>query len=323
MPRGRRPRYRKYSRVYRVRITPQAAKAIRTFGGRTLHDFIRNRLGVNGVVTGRLHLYQAVPGSRPGRILRAERRAGVATAVAMRAARPLHPLTREAASLLLAEPGLGRDLNEDVLEREEPLAVGQRLYYLEVPGARPAGGRSSDASVAIDLKANELRLAVYLSEADAQAISARLRRKEPVGASLAAIRRVYRAAVRAAVAGPRGRLRVVREAPDQEEFVGRLVKLAGNPSRLVARAIERWVAQAIARELRARRDAFIAATASDEDGVTLLVAIKDPPGLRQLTPLLRGGMPKPADLAAISRLGALLRGTPAATVEIQAGHRRA
>ena len=36
MPRGRRPRYRKYSRVYHVTITPQIARAVRTFGGRTL-----------------------------------------------------------------------------------------------------------------------------------------------------------------------------------------------------------------------------------------------------------------------------------------------
>ena len=320
MPRGRRPRYRKYSRVYRVTITPQVAKAVKTFSGRTLYDYVRDQLGRTGVVQGRLHLYQAVPGSRAGRILRAERVLGVGTRRPSRRSKRLHPLTRETAGLLLAEPGLGSEVAEAYLDRPEPFAVGERLFFLEVPGAAAAPRRSSDASLAIDLKANELRMAIYLSESDAQAIAVRLRRKEPLGASLVAIRRVYRAAIRAAVGPGHRRIRVVRENPEQEEFVGRMLNIGPHPTRLLARAMGRWIGGAVRRELDRQRDAFIAATSGDADGVTLTVTVKDPPGLRSIAPLLRGGLPKASDLASLGSLGGLLRGAPQSTVTITPGH---
>ena len=320
MPRGRRPRYRKYSRVYRVTITPQVAKAVKTFSGRTLYDYVRDQLGRTGVVQGRLHLYQAVPGSRAGRILRAERARGVGARPPSRWSKRLHPLTRETAGLLLAEPGLGSELEEAYLDRPEPFAVGERLFFLEVPGAVAAPRRSSDASLAIDLKSNELRMTIFLSELDAQAIAARLRRKEPLGASLVAIRRVYRSAIRTALARGHRRIRVVRESPEQEEFAGRMLRIGPSPNRLLGQAVGRWIGRAIRGELDRQRDAFIAATTSDADGLTLTVTINDPPGLRAIAPMLRGGIPKASDLGALRNVGALLRGTPQATVTIAPGH---
>jgi hypothetical protein len=119
--------------------------------------------------------------------------------------------------------------------------------------------------------------------------------------------------------GGRRRLRVVREAPEAEEFVGRLVKLGTSPSRHIAAAIDRWVSRALRRELDRQRDAFIAATAAEADGVSLVVTVKSPPALAAIAPLLRGGPPKPADLAALRGIAGLLRGSPDGTLTITAG----
>jgi hypothetical protein len=321
MPRGGRARYRKFPHVFPVTITPQVAKAIRTFGGKNLYSVLRDRAGRTGVIHGRLHLYQAVPGSRVGRILRAEHRLGRTTA----GRAGMHPLTREAAGLLLNEPGLGREVAEAYLDRPEPLAVGERLYYLEVPGASTVTRRSSGATLALDLRTDEIRLALYLGESDAQAIAVRLRRKEPLGASLAALRRIYSHTIRATLANTRRSIRMVHEEPEQEEFASGLFQLARSPLHVLANAIQRWVTQALGAALTHQRDAFLAATAADADGVTLLVRLTKPPGLRVIATLLRGGGAREPSggLGSVADLRDLLRGHPRASVDIRPGHRRA
>lgn len=287
MPRGRRPRYRKYTRVIPVTITPTAARYVRTFGGRTLAQFLRDHLGQTGPVKARLHLYQAIPGTRLSAIARSERSvAGLGTG--QRSARAqLHPLTREAAAALTGEPGLGRELDEDRLDEETP-AVGDRLYYLEVPGVRPIARSSSGTTFVIDTRKNELRVAIFLSESDAQLIAARMRRREPVTAIIAALRNVYQVAIRSALSRQRRAIRVVGEAPETEQLFGGL-RLGKAPMRIVSSLIERWVGKALVAQLLRHRQAFVAATAAKEDGVTLLVRIQAPPGLSVIAKLLRGG----------------------------------
>jgi hypothetical protein len=324
MPRGRRPRYRKYSRVFRVTITPQAARAIRTFGGRRLSDILRHRLGRAGVVRAKLHLYQAIPGTRIARIARWERSVrGLGTGRRL-VREQFHPLTAEAAGMLIGEPGLGRELDEASLEASENLAVGDRLYFLEIPGPAPSARRASDASVAIDLRANELRMAIFLAESDAQQIATRLRRGEPLGATLVALRRIYRTALRSALSRPRSRVRIIREQPEQEEFFGKILRLGQGPMALLSRAISRWTSRILARELRRQSQAFVTATAAAADGVTLLVQIQAPPGLRILGSLL-GGRPIAAlqGIGSITQLRGMLGGAPSGTVRIQPGYRRA
>ena len=56
-----RPRYKKYSRVYEVTITPQVANQVRSFGATTLAAFLRAR-GVRLPVAAKVHLYESIPG---------------------------------------------------------------------------------------------------------------------------------------------------------------------------------------------------------------------------------------------------------------------
>jgi hypothetical protein len=306
MPRHGPRKYLKYSRVVDVVVSPEAAAAIRIRGGRMLATFLRDRLGRDGPVRARLHLFQAVPGTREGRIARAERRStpGAATPAGTAAAEQLagaagpepgelHPLTTQAAALLAGESGLGRDVSDEYLDEYAPLAVGQRLYYLEVPGGRPPvtgrtrSGRTerprmSGATAAVDPQRGQLTVAVYLGEARAQSVAVRLRRKEPLGATLTAIRRVY------------------------------------GSTPLVPPIVRRWVRLALAEHLPKQRDAFLAAAAAPEDGLTLLLRMTKPPGLAALAAALRDA----GSARSSAPIRGLTQGRPESTqLEIVAGHR--
>jgi hypothetical protein len=355
MPRGGPSRYRKYSRVFNVVVHPAAARAITTFGGRPLSSFIRDGLGRSGPIRARVHLYQAVPGSSLARITRAERAvAGLGSSDARARAR-LHPLTPMAAAALVGEPGLGREVSEAYIDGTGPLAIGQRLYYLEVPnsaaepiatgsdtgaaadavvaGGAPAdvGGaptaattaavpvgttfaaqsaapRSSDAQVDIDPAGGAVAVTIYVSEADAQSIATRLRRREPLGASLGVLRRIYAPAIGPVQGvGRQQPIRIRSEAeadvPEMEDLVrrsfgpGRPVAMRRRPIRPLlvrrrahARGRRRyvrrrllvvWTARTLAVELDRNRDALLQAIDAPADGVTIVLRLR-PPGLRAL-----------------------------------------
>jgi hypothetical protein len=336
MPRRRARRYRKYSRVANVLIRPGAAARIRTRGGRSLATFLQDRVGQVGAVRARMHLYQAIPGTRLGAIVRSERGVRGLGPTARGAVDELHPLTMEAATALLGQPELGQDVSEAFLEEAAPPAVGQRFYYLEIPGGRPsatpsnAGGtavrpRLSQTTATVDLGRKRITVAIYLAEAQAQAVAARLRRKEPIGASLRTLRPIYSAAVRSLVSpAGRRRVRIVGETeadPAGEEFVA--VPGLRPPTGIIAKVLIRWTRGVIAAGLDRQRDEFIAAASAPNDGVTLVVTIDAPPGLAAIAPLLRGRIA--ANRSAIEALRTLGRTTraPTGSIEIVPGYRRA
>jgi len=342
MPRSGPWRYRKYSRVFNVVIHPAAARSITTFGGQPLSAFLRDGLGRSGPVRARVHLYQAVPGSSVARIARAERGVPGLGSSEARARSRLHPLTPMAAAALIGEPGLGREVSEVHGDGLGPLAVGQRLYYLEVsnataapvatggdapaaqpaadsststaaPAATPAGAassgqpRSSSASCSIDQASGGVTVTIYTSEADAQAIATRLRRRESLGPSLAVLRRIYGPAIGVA---RMQRVRIRSEADEEDEVSTEdLLRRPGGFGRpsagrvrtrrplLVRRRVYgarrrrpryvrrptlvSWIARALATELDRSRDAFVQAADAPADGVTIVLRLR-PPGLRAL-----------------------------------------
>lgn len=113
MPRAARPRYRykKFSRVFLVPITRQIARAIATADGGTVETMLQDR-GISAwPVNAEVHLYETLPGATHlGHIAQFE---GEGSAPMSETLADLHPLTPEAASLLVREPGLGRPLTPD------------------------------------------------------------------------------------------------------------------------------------------------------------------------------------------------------------------
>jgi hypothetical protein len=326
MPRGRRRKeYRKHTRIFDVQITPQMAESIKTFGGATLASFLKERLGLTPPVQARVHLYQALPGTSFARIAKHERVPGLGT-VARGASSQLHPLTPEVAGLLLQQPKLGRAVRGEFRSSRGRIAVGQRLYYLEIAGARaapgaagPAADRVSQVNLTLDFPKDEFRVFVYLGERTAQEISARIRSRDLTAALLAA-KRVYEAGVTTALGGEiRRHVKILSEALPQEQLLGGVLgNLASQVKSALARKVAGWVGKGIADLVQSRGGDFVTASEDPANGVTIVVTIVGPPGAPLVRRLLRGDGIGPE---ALRDIGSAFKGDPKLSVQTVAGFR--
>ncbi|MGE5764777.1 MAG: hypothetical protein ACM3ZF_13155, partial [Mycobacterium leprae] len=332
LPLRGRPRYKRFSRVLDTRLTPMLGRHIRTFGGTTLDVVLRDRHGVTGPVTARARLYEAIPGSSLAHIVGYEQEGGgLGPAGLGPVAWPeLHPLTPEAAGLLFREPDLGRQVPQEYQSHPDLIAAGQRFYQLEIPGSRPVpaptapGGRSIRRSTRLKIsfrfKPEEIRVRLFLSEADAQTLAAKVAQGPTAARPLTRmLLTTIDAGVREALSGryPR-RIRFVHEAVPQDYLHGTAV--AGLPERLrrwLATLLMRWLHAAVTEgflERHGRRLADAAANAAD--GITVVITFIGPPGMKHVAQALRGQLPSLKDLALPA--GA----PPQATVDIVPGYQQ-
>ena len=206
---GPRHYYKKFTHVFSVNIEPGTAKSITSFKGVPLANFLRDKLGLDASkpIQARVHLYEAIHGTLLSRISRSENISGLGKTQPFGWVQ-LHPLTVQAASLLLHEPRLGKNVPEQYLKSRHKTFVGERLYYLEINGAKlklplilkrkidmtgtvgkvegekVVVPRSSDIQGVINLIRSEIRFNYYFSEEDAKSIVEKLNRNDYLGASL-------------------------------------------------------------------------------------------------------------------------------------------
>ena len=158
-------RYSKYADTIPVEVSPRAAQSVQTFGGRTLHDHLRDQHGMADGQTYKGHatLYQVLPGTRGSTIARAE---GFP-------ASQLHPLTPHAAGVLLGpNAALGlRHTPSRYMGTSQRLHVNQRLYRLHPPAGRHHHVRHLHSELLINLPRGEIRLWLFLSEPLCQRIA--------------------------------------------------------------------------------------------------------------------------------------------------------
>ncbi len=312
----RRKHYKKYTRVLEVTVSPQMAAALKSFGGTSVQAILRDKLSLpaDRPVAARVHLYEAVAGSTLPDIAMHEKSVRGLGSSRREAWSLIHPLTPDAAGTLLKEPGLGRAVDPKFLADRNQITVGQRFYFLEIPGSRPRlvagprGGRRSarvtQTNITLDFPKGELRVFLFYAEADAQSLSASLRARTPAGAILTALKARLDARLQDMLSGvPTRRVRVVHEAVPTEQFrspvIGAGLKLVGRP---LGRVVLRWVLEVLTRELEQRGEQFVGqftrAAAAEADGVTVALVFRQPSFLAPLRRLLRGG--SPADAAALS-----------------------
>lgn len=308
-----RPRYKKYTRIFEITLTPQAADRIKSFGTATLAAFLRAR-GIRPPLRVRVHLYEAIPGTVLSRISLLERRVPGLGSGTEAAWSQIHPLTTEAAGLLLNEPCLGRDVASGFLETRHRIGVGQRFFYLELPrGSGPGPGpmRScpmSQINLAIDLRSSQVRVYWYVGEADAQRIVAAGPRVGP----MTAVRLFLglRQALLNLASGPTRHVKIYRELTGElegEEFWQAALGEAGKKILTwilvqLGQALLRYLKTAIIAYLNGRLAEFTTATRDPACGVTLVFTFNHP-GLRALNALLSRRLPNAADVrAAVSSL---------------------
>ena len=329
---ARRYRYRKYTLTPRVRITPQIARVVRTFGGIPLARVFRDRYGLPPYrsINARLHLYEAIPGTDTAQIAKSERDVPGLGTSAQPARSQFHPLTPEAATALLQEPELGREMPSEYLASPDQLAVGERLYYMEIdgaspqvtppePGRPPAVRRASEVNLTLDFPRNEVRVCIFLSEAASQEIAAMLRQRAPVGAVQSRLKAEYGRDLNATLSGKINRhVIMVHEAvpPDQFFGLGRAINRV-HPMLLqrLRRRLQWWLRQRLADFLQQQAQKFIAATEVTADGVTLVAKFTGQTGLSFLRRAVGGG--------AISPTGdGLPNGMPETSIEVVAGFQK-
>ena len=317
---ARRPRnlrtYRKFSRTPDIDVTAQIADTLPTFGGTTVGAAMRAN-GATFPLRARMHIYQATAGTTLPAVARMDRTvAGAGRGFTSTSA--FHPLTPQAAGLLLREPKLGAAVPAAFLRSRNRIAAGQRFYVLQPLGAagqaalppsaagRAAGARlgPSRAWTAVNAARGRVTVGIFLSEAEAQRIAEAMRQGRGQAALLQALVATYRAA-QGAGASPRP------QREDGEAFEEFAAKARGVSPALAARLrrkLDAWVLPALAAWVRSNGEAFIRAAAHPDPGVTVRVRLTGVPGLATLGQAAAGPN--------------ALRGTPAIAITVTPGTRR-
>ncbi len=296
MPRGRRMRYKKFSRRIPVRIVPHSVSEVESFEGLPLSEFLEEQVGLapGEEVEAFAHLYETIQGTQLSELARMEQHTpGLGAADSHE---QLHPLTPEAAGVLLGEPELGRDGNEAADPHSAP--AGQRLYYLEIPGRKPLGipaapgraqgRRPTQLRLVLDFAKDEIRIHFFLSEIRAQHVAVRLRRQGHVGRVVAHLRRYVERGLRNSLSGVFGRLKIVHEAVTPDQWLAALRRLPSFVPRILLGRLLEWVLKALGENLQQNATLFIKAAEDTADGVTVIFIISNPPGFAQLRQALKG-----------------------------------
>lgn len=207
MPRGSKAKkYKKFTHVFNSTISPGTAASIKIFRGLPLSNFLKDKYGLNlnRPINARIHLYEIKPNGRLSNISNSERLPGL-NSRQPKAWVQLLPLTKRAASLLLNDASLGRDLPAGYLSDRFKATPGQRFYYLEIEDAKlrlPSisrikyktkndkssksniESRSADIQAILNFNKSEINLNYFFSEEDAKDIISKLNKNDTVGAFL-------------------------------------------------------------------------------------------------------------------------------------------
>jgi len=300
--------YKKFTHVYDITIEPQTASSVKTFRSLPLANFLRDKYGLDPSkpIKAKAHLYEVKKGTRLSMISKFENLPGL-NAKQQKAWVQLLPLTKEAASLLLKEPSLGKDVVTKQLATRFRTAAGQRFYYLEIDGTRlripqvnrsklnhPANGkphsntesRSADIQGVINFIKSEIKLNYYFSEEDAKAVVEKLNKNDFLGAALNIRQSVKNVLNDMLLKNISTKVKIVHEAipelylehynDQQENFspLDMLGKAAGKQiiSKLVEKLVDKLSTlayEALGNFFKARAAEFKEAQAQPQDGVTI------------------------------------------------------
>ena len=293
----RRPRYKRCSKTFNVKLTPHMAEEIESFEDARLSEYLQDQLGLEEGedVEAEVHLFEVLPGSTLGDIAALETETPGLGASDEATVAQLHPLTNEAAGVLLGKPGLGRPL--PAWSNIRNVAAGQRVYHLAI-GRRPLTvvGRGKRARlrrlarlhVTLDGTNDRMRVCLFLSEVKAQRLAVRIRQKSHVGTLTVGFQRLLARRLTAVLTGRRPRrLRIVHASvPAGAATKATLEKLSTMvPPAFIAKTQE-WLVQAFSEFLKTQSQQFLTASEDPADGVTLIFTIEQPPGLKELGQLL-------------------------------------
>jgi hypothetical protein len=322
-PGKRHKRYKKFTRKFRKLIMPHRFSELETQDGIPLAGFLEEQMGLapGEEVEAIVHLYEAIPGTSLSEIIRHETH--IPRVNGSDAHEQLHLLTREAAAMLTDtdEPELGRDADQNYTNEPQ---VGQRYYYLEIPGKRPltvpgpAGKstirRKTKTKLVLDFARNEARVYLFLSEIRAQEVAVKLRQQAHIGMVVNNLRKPIQRGMNKAFSGKSGRLKIIHEAVAPGKWADALKRRPSVVHQALKGRLVEWSVKGLADQLKQRAEEFKKAADATEDGVTLLITMENPPGFPQLRQALKAQGISPNSLQ-------LPEGSPTIKITIHPGYK--
>lgn len=290
------------SEVIDTELTPYTAAEIRTFGGIPLSVFLRDKLGINVTTTipVRVHLFESAPRRDLYQIAQKAKGVRGLGSGARSAWMQLHPLTSVAAGLLMREPGLGCKKKQCLQQRKS--GRGHRYYYLEIDGARPQYfqpltgkqvlRRHTQLRALLNFPASEAALTLYLSEHDAQAIAACLRKKnQPEAAHIMLMMALRNGLKHLFSYGKSDYLRVVHpKVIPGSRSGGAADQVPPVILQAFSNAATDWAGKGLITFLREQAAQFISAAEDHADGVSLRIAFIQPPDMEVLKEAFAGNL---------------------------------
>ncbi len=300
--------HKKFTRAMKTRLSYHTLRAIKSFAEVPLSEILQDQYGLPAGtdLEATVHLFEATPGNTLAQISRYEDSTpGLGSG--KYAYTQLHPLTPEAAGMLFGQPGLGRTMPGRYLNNRRTIGVGQRFYYLEIPGAQlqmmPVSGsttmlrRSNGLKLTLDFSRQQILVCLYLNETNAQNIAAKLRQNLPLGSVMTVLKSIMELnLMNLFSAGTSGQIKIIHEAIPPQQASNSLVLLPQPiKSKLEIRLLD-WLGKGLSNYFRQQSQGFIAATEDPADGITLKVTLDNPPNFALLRKALQGSPVSIADI---------------------------
>jgi hypothetical protein len=129
--------YLKHTKVFETVLTLNQLKNVETFGGVSLAGFMADSMGLktNAPIKAKVHLYQARKGCTISGIALNEKNVPGLGNASRKSYNQLHPLDKKAASVILGQPDLGKDIRPIKNRNRNLIFEGERFYYLQIPGS--------------------------------------------------------------------------------------------------------------------------------------------------------------------------------------------
>lgn len=129
-------KYLKHSKVFETTLNLTQLKNVETFGGIKLSNFVTDsvKLRTDTPITAKVHLYQAKRGITLSQLALNEKNIpGLGTA-SRNAYNQIHVLTKNAASVILGQPNLGKNIKPVRNRNRDKIFDGERFYFLQIQG---------------------------------------------------------------------------------------------------------------------------------------------------------------------------------------------
>jgi len=305
----RKKSYKKFSRAMKTKLSYHKLKGIKSFGEVPLSELLQNQYGpaVSTELEARVHLYEAIPGTTLSQISRYENNTPGLGGAGKQIYTQLHPLTPEAAGMLFGEPGLGRSIPNRYLLNRRRIGVGQRFYYLEIPGAQLRALPPTASAVQLthidalrlilDFSTQQIRASIFLSESNTQDIAIKLRKKMPIGSVMTLVQSTLMAGLKNDLLRDKGgNVNIIHPAIPPQRTRTALLNLSYKLKSNLMTSLLNWLGKCLSNYFRTKSEGFITAAENRSDGVTLIITLDNPPSFTLLAKALRGSLVSTNDI---------------------------